>query len=303
MQNQATDYKKSVGHEIYKNRSIYLYISPFYILFLIFGLFPIIFSIFLSFQNWDGIGEMKFVAFRQYYYLINDADFWKSILNTLIIWVESTIPMLFFALVIAFLLNAKFLEYRDFYKVSYFMPNVTSIVAVAIIFTTLFGNKFGLLNYGLTILGLKPIEWLNSPFWLQIAIASMVFWRWTGYNAIIYLAGLQKIPTDLYEAAIIDGASIVQTFFKITVPLLNPVILFTVITSTIGGMQLFTESQVLVGDTGGAGGGGMTIVLYLYRQAFIRHSFGYASAISWALFILIAAFSMINWFAVQRKKD
>ena len=289
--------------EIKKNKSIYLYISPFYILFLIFGLFPILYSIVLSFQKWDGISEPQFVGLSQFQMMLKDIDFWKSILNTFIIWFESTVPMLVFALIIAFLINSKFIKGREVYRVLYFLPNVTSVVAVAIVFATLFGNKYGLLNYFLTKLGLSPIEWLKVPKWLQVAISSMVVWRWTGYNAIIYLAGLQKIPTNLYEAAKIDGATGVQTFFKITIPLLNPVIIFTVITSTIGGLQLFTEPQVLIGDGGGPGGGGMTIVLYLYRQAFVKHSFGYAATISWGLFFIIAVFSIINWLVVRRQAD
>jgi len=286
--------------EIVKNRAIYLFISPFYILFAIFGLFPVLFSLYLAFNKWDGIGKMRFTGLNQFRYLVTDAQFWKAIWNTLQIWVYSTIPMLFFALLIAFLLNAAFLKYRTLYRIAYFLPNVTSIVAVAIVFGTLFGNKYGLLNFVLTSIGLAPIQWLSSAFWIKIAIASMVVWRWTGYNAIIYLAGLQSIPNVLYEAARIDGASTWQTFTRITVPLLRPVILFTVLTSTIGGMQIFTESQVLNGNGGGPGGAGMTIVLYLYQLAFVKYLFGYASTVAWGLFVIIAAFSYLNYKIVQR---
>uniref|UniRef100_UPI00068ABB59 carbohydrate ABC transporter permease n=1 Tax=Caldanaerobius polysaccharolyticus TaxID=44256 RepID=UPI00068ABB59 len=290
---------RGTWHEIWKNRFIYLYISPFYILFLVFGAFPIIYSFILSFNKWDGIGQMQYVGLSQYRALLQDHDFWQSIANTFIIWVESTIPMLFFALVIAFLLNAKDLAGREAYKTFYFLPNVTSIVAVAIIFGQIFGN-YGIINFILTKLGLQPIQWRDVPHWVQVAISSMVFWRWVGYNAIIYLAGLQRIPTDLYEAATVDGATKIQIFFKIVIPLLNPIILFTVITSTIGGLQLFTEPQVFVGNSGGPNGGGMTIVLYLYNEAFVRNLYGYASAVAWALAIIIFAFSAVNWFATKQ---
>jgi len=123
----------------------------------------------------------------------------------------------------------------------------------------------------------------------------MITWRWVGYNAIIYLAGLQAIPGDVYEAAKVDGASAIQTFLRVTVPMLRPVILFTVITSTIGGLQTFTESQVLLGDTGGPDNAGETIVLYLYQHAFVNNQFGYGAAVAWALFLLILVFSVINW--------
>lgn len=291
---------RQLWREIYRNRAIYLFISPFYILFAIFGVFPIFFSLYLAFHKWDGIGEMEFVGLNQFSYLLQDENFWKSIVNTLQIWIFSTVPMLFGALVIAFMLHSTLIKSRDFFRIAYFLPNVTSIVAVAIVFGTLFGNNYGFLNFILTSIGMQPIQWLDSPFWIKIAISSMVVWRWTGYNAIIYLAGLQSIPSVLYEAARIDGASSIQTFFRITIPLMRPVILFTVITSTIGGMQIFTESQVFMGDSGGPGAGGMTIVLYLYQQAFTKNLFGYGSAVAWGLFVIIALFSVINWAIVQR---
>lgn len=291
---------QSIWREIYKKRALYLFISPFYILFLFFGLFPILFSLYLSFQNWGGLGEMEFVGLEQFKFLISDAVFWQSVGNTFIIWFLSTIPMLFFALIIAFLLNAPFVKYRGFYRTAYFLTNVTSIVAVAIIFKSIFGNSYGLLNYLLTTIGMDSIEWLNSEFLVKIVIASMIVWRWTGYNAIIYLAGLQSIPNTLYEAAKIDGANLMQQFFYITIPLLRPIILFTIMMTTIGSMQLFTEPQVLLGDSGGVGGSGLTITLYMYKQAFIENQFGYASVVSWALFVIIGLFSLINYLIVQK---
>jgi ABC-type sugar transport systems, permease components len=274
----------------------YAMISPFYLLFLVFGLFPILFSIYLSFHAWDGLGEMKYVGLRNFRNLLaNDPDFWKSVGNTFVIWFLSTLPQLFLALVIAFLLNAAFMKFKDFFRAVFFLPNITSIVAVAIIFGSFFGTQFGLINSLFQALGLERIDWINDTFWVKVAISLMVIWRWTGYNAIIYLAGLQAVPGDLYEAATIDGASRTQQFFRITLPLLRPIILFTVILSTIGGMQLFTEPMILVGNTGGATKGGLTLVLYLYSQAFGNQLFGYASAIAWMLFLIIGVFSFLNW--------
>lgn len=292
--------KSSIWHDIYKNKVLYLFISPFYLLFLAFGLFPVLFSLFLSFQSWAGIGEMEFVGLVQFRYLITDPVFWKAIGNTFIIWFLSTIPMLFGALCIAFLLNVPMLRFKGFYRTAFFLTNVTSIVAVTIIFKSIFGNQYGLFNYILTVIGLEPVPWMNSGILVKIVIASMVVWRWAGYNAIIYLAGLQSIPNTLYEAAKIDGASSYQMFFHITIPMLRPIILFTVLMTTIGSMQLFTEPQVLLGDSGGVGESGLTIALYMYQQGFIKHEFGYAAAISWALFLIIALFSLFNWKVVQR---
>ncbi|MBM7682387.1 cellobiose transport system permease protein [Pullulanibacillus pueri] len=292
--------KRSLWSEIWKNRVSYLFISPFYILFLIFGLFPILFSLYLAFHSWTGLGEMKFVGLAQFKYLLTEPDFWHSVGNTFAIWFISTIPMLFFALVIAFLLNLPLLKFRGIYRTLFFVTNVTSIVAVAIIFQSIFNNNYGLVNYFLSLFGVDPVKWLDNSVLVKFVLASMVVWRFTGYNAIIYLAGLQSIPQTLYEAATIDGANRRQTFFHITIPLLRPVILFTVIMTTIGSMQLFTEPQVLLGDSGGVGGAGMTLSLYMYNQAFIQSQFGYASAVSWALFIIIGLFSLINWKFVQR---
>jgi cellobiose transport system permease protein len=278
--------------------SLYLAIAPFYVLFAIFGVFPIVFSLYLSFTNWDGIGSMRFVGTAQYQFLLSDPQFWKSIVNTFQIWFLSTIPMLIFALVIAFFLNQQ-IRFKSAYRIAYFVPNVTSIVAIAIIFGSIFSNQFGLINAALQGLGANTVQWLTNPWGIKVAVAAIVIWRWTGYNAMIYLAGLQAIPTDLYDAARVDGASWVQVFFRITVPMLRPIILFTVITSTIGGLQLFTEPQILLGTGGGPGNEGQTMVLYLYQQAFTLNQFGYGAAIGWGMFVILILFSIINWRLVQ----
>lgn len=291
--------KRQLRKEIWKNRAVYTAISPFYILFAIFGLFPIGFSLYLAFHKWDGIGEMTYNGFNNFSYMLTDPEFWQAVGNTFMIWIYATIPMLFFALIIAFLLHAPFVRFKTFFRIGFFLPNVTSIVAVSIIFAALFSNNYGILNYVLGLFNIPLVAWLDIPWGIKAAISSMVIWRWTGYNAVIYLAGLQSIPKTLYEAAKIDGATGIQSFFRITIPLLRPVILFTVITSTIGGMQLFTEPQILLGNNGGTGGAGMTIVLYLYRESFINNYFGYGATVGWGMFLIIALFSFVNWKIVQ----
>ncbi|WP_306433056.1 carbohydrate ABC transporter permease [Paenibacillus sp. J45TS6] len=291
--------KRQLAKEIWKNRAVYTAISPFYLLFAVFGLFPIGFSLYLAFHKWDGIGEMTFNGFNNFSYMLTDPEFWQAVGNTFMIWIYSTIPMLFYALIVAFLLHAPFVRFKTFFRIGFFLPNVTSIVAVSIIFAALFANNYGILNYVMGVFNLPLVAWLDVPWGIKAALSSMVIWRWTGYNAVIYLAGLQSIPTTLYEAAKIDGATGIQSFFRITIPLLRPVILFTVITSTIGGMQLFTEPQILLGNNGGTGGAGMTIVLYLYRESFINNYFGYGATVGWGMFLIIALFSFINWKIVQ----
>jgi cellobiose transport system permease protein len=276
----------------------YLAISPFYVLFAVFGVFPVFFSLFLSFQNWDGIGAMHFVGLQEYDWLLHDSVFWHSIVNTFEIWFMSTVPMLFLALVLAFLLHSQ-VRYASAYRVAYFIPNVTSMVAMTLVFGSVFAQA-GLANSLLKAIGLGSVGWLTSSLGIKSAISIMIIWRWVGYNALIFLAGLQAIPTEIFEAARVDGASSVQTLFRVVVPQLRPVILFTVITSTINGLQIFTESQVLfystdAGTTGGPGQEGMTIVLYLWQKAFEDHQFGYGAAMGWVLFAIIAVFTIINW--------
>ena len=292
-----------LGAAIRANRMVYLLISPFFILYAIFGLYPIFYSLILSLHKWSGSGEMQFVGLRNYQYLFKDAVFLKSVLNTMIIWCINTIPMVLLALVFAFLLNSAALKFKAVFRAIYFLPNVTSTVAVAIVFATMFANNYGLANYALEKLGLGTVQWMSVPFWIQFVIANIVTWRWVGYNAIIALSGLQKIPVDLYEAARIDGASNLQVFTKVTLPQLNATIIFIVITSTIGGWQIMEESFMLVGKAGGIGKAGMTVVLYLYNKAFIGGSFGYGSAVSWGLFVIIGLFSLINWRLVQRDTE
>jgi len=284
--------KRNYSKTASERRAGYLFISPFFILFGIFGIFPLIFTLYLSFHKWDILGTTEFVGLSNYIQLFtNDPLFWKSVGNTFSIWFLSTIPQLVVALFLAFFLNQAFLKGKGLFRLAIFMPNVTSVVAVALVFSAIFGTDYGIVNYLLSLVGIDAINWKGSYFGTHIAIAVMVMWRWVGYNAIIYLAGLQSISKDLYEAATIDGASKFQQIIYITVPMLRPIIIFTVIQSTIGGMQLFAEPMLF-----GEGGRyqGMTMTLYLYQEAFNRFSFGYAAAIAWLLFFLIIIVSLIN---------
>jgi cellobiose transport system permease protein len=267
----------------------------------------VLFTLYLAFQKWDGIGdEMQFVGLAQFKFMVQDSVFWLSVRNTIIIWVFATFPMLFLALIIANMLNSS-IRFAAFYRVAYFLPNVTSLVAIAIFFFAIFSSQSGIVNAALEAIGLPAVPWLSDSLAIKIVIAMLMSWQWTGYNAIIYLAGLQAIPTQLYEAAKIDGAGPVQTFFRITLPMLRPIILFTLIVSTVTGLQSFTEPQVLFGSTasinpnsGGPGQAGMTMMLYFYHQAFDNNDYGYGAAIVWALFLLILLFVLINWRLVTR---
>lgn len=278
----------------------YLYISPFFIIFAIIGLYPAIFSLILAFQKWNGMGEMEFVGFNNFQVILTDPLFWKSVYNTIILGLMGTAPQLVVGLILAFLLNLTYLRFKTFFRVTIFMPYITSMVAVALVFSVFFSsNETALVNYLIGLVGFDPVNWKTSEWGAKIAISTMVFWRWLGYNTIIYLAGMQSISNELYEAAKIDGANKLQQLRYITVPLLKPFILLTVFFSTVGAMQLFTEPTVFLGNTAFARDEAMTVVMYLYRDAFKLSSFGTASAAAIVLLIFIVCASAVNMMFTQ----
>lgn len=272
----------------------YANIAPFYLLFLIFGLFPIAFSAVLAFSHWDGLGDITFIGWANFAKLLHDDTFWLALKNTLIIWGVGTFPMLAGALVLAYFISLKFIKHRRLLEVLFFLPNVTSIVAITLLFGLIFSNVNGLANNILSWFGIAPIAWLKTPLWLQLVIASVNMWQYLGYNMLLYLTGITKIPKSLFEVAALAGTSRWQTFRFVIIPQLRPIILFTLIMSTIGGLQVFTEAQVLAPNAS-AEGGALTVVYYLYTSAFQDHQYGYGAAIAWALVMIILFFSGLNW--------
>jgi len=286
---------RSLVQQIQRNWVAYFFISPFYILYALFGAFPIIFSFFLSFQFWDGISPMEFAGLSNYLDLFQDDLFWKALYNTLFITVFAHIPMLLGALILAFIINTGLVRFKNIFRTVYFLPMVTSSIAVSLVFLTLYGVRYGFINYFLTLLRLPTIDWWGGTgFWIKPAIMLLFIWRWLGWNMVIYLAGLQNISPGLYEAASIDGATPRQTLFYVTLPLLKPVILFTIILSTIGGMTIFEEPFILVGWQGGTSYAGLTLALYLYANGFEFVRFGHASAMAYVICAFIIILSVIN---------
>ncbi|WP_394187148.1 carbohydrate ABC transporter permease [Metabacillus halosaccharovorans] len=285
----------------------YLYVSPFFIIFAVIGLYPALFSLYLAFQKWNGLSPMEFAGLNNFKVVLVDPLFWKSLYNTIVIGLMGTAPQLVIGIILAFLLNLSFLRFRNFFRVTIFMPYITSMVAVALIFSVLFSNhETSLANYVLGVFGFDPVNWATSEWGTKIAISIMVFWRWVGYNTIIYLAGLQSISNDLYEAATIDGANKFQQMIYITMPLLKPFIILTVFFSTVGALQLFAEPTVFLGTSAFTRDEAMTVVMYLYRDAFKLQSFGTASATAVILLFIIIIFSAINTLltsGVGRKKE
>jgi cellobiose transport system permease protein len=282
--------------------SPYLYVAPFFILFGIFGAYPLVYTAWVSLHDWPFVGTThEFIGLKNYTDLFADDQFWTTLKNTLGIFVISTVPQLLFALFLATLLNRN-LRFRTGFRMAILIPNVTSVAAVAIVFGLLYSRDFGAINWLLGLVGIDPINWQANVWSSWIAVSTMVDWRWTGYNALIFLAAMQAIPRDLYESAAIDGASQWRQFWQITLPMLRPTFLFTVIVSTIGGLQLFTE-PLLFGNGKAAGGTThqfQTLTMYMYTEAFDGYRFGYASAIAWAVFLIIVLVSIVNFLFVRK---
>ncbi|MGY0231926.1 carbohydrate ABC transporter permease [Longispora urticae] len=282
--------------------SPYLYVAPFFLLFAVFGLFPLLYTAWVSLHDWNLLGGHTFVGLDNYGALFADPHFWNATGNTVGMFVLSTVPQLLLALGIANALHKR-MRARTAVRLGILLPNITSVAAVGIVFSLLFANNFGLANWVLGLVGVDPVNWTAEKWSSWSAIAVMVDWRWTGWNALIYLAAMQTIPADLYEAAAIEGASAWKQFWRITVPLLRPTILFTAIIATIGGMQLFAEPLLLA--SGRIEGGSLrqfqTLSMYIYERAFSRDfDYGYGSAMAWVLFLLILVASLVNFGLVRR---
>jgi multiple sugar transport system permease protein len=283
----------------------YVLLSPFVILFLVFGVFPLGFSMYLAFQTWEptsGLEAMQFVGLDNFTFALRDEWFWKSLRNTIWLALVSGVPQHVVAIPLAYFIHSSMKRFRNGVVGAYFMPYITSSVAIAILFSSLFSTDFGLINVALQMLHNTPVignlvpgtavDWLNEPGNIKPAIAIIVFWRYVGFNVVLYLAALQTIPADLYEAATMDGAGRFQKFWYITLPSLKPMMFFGVTLSVIGGLQLFEEPFILTSGRGGSDQAGMTTAVYLYRMAFDFNDFGAASAMSWLLFVLVA---LLTW--------
>ncbi|WIK65953.1 carbohydrate ABC transporter permease [Globicatella sanguinis] len=262
-------------------------------LIVLFYFYPMLSAFIMSLQSGKG-ANLSFVGLTNYKRLLSDPVFIQSLKNTLIFLIFQVPIMVVLAIFFSVLLNNKTLKFKGIFRTIVFLPSVTSLVAYSLIFKYIFANN-GVLNQILMAINVldKPIMWLSHPFWAKVVIIIAITWRWTGYNMIFFLSALQNIDDQIYEAADVDGASPIDKFFKITLPLLKPVILFTSITSTIGTLQLFDEPMNIT--QGGPGNATMTISQYIYNLSFkYTPDFGYAAAVSYAIVILVIMFSIIQ---------
>jgi cellobiose transport system permease protein len=283
--------------------SPYLYVSPFFILFALVGAFPLVYTFVVSLNHWNLLsGPGEWIGLKNFSDELNDPLFWNSLFNTFSIFLLSAIPQLLFATVIAALLDQN-IRAKTFWRMSVLIPYIVTPVAVALIFSNMFGERYGLINNLLSSFHLDPIMWKSEVLPSHLAIATMVNWRWTGYNALILLAAMQAVPRDIHESASLDGAGPVRRFFSITIPSIRPTMIFVIITATIGGLQIFTEPKLFDASSATAGGPDrqyQTTVLYLWDMAFNRQNFGKAAAIAWILFLIIVIFGILN-FVVSRR--
>ena len=280
----------------------YVFISPFFLLFFLVGLFPILYTAWVSLHDWDLIrGQGEFVGLANFEFVLGSDNFYKALRNTFSIFLLSSVPQVIAAILIAYVLDAN-LRAKTFWRMGVLVPFIVAPVAVSLIFAKIFADQSGLVNNLLMGAGLPAIGWHSDALASHVAIATMVNFRWTGYNALIFLAAMQAIPREIYEAAIIDGTGRMRRFLHVTVPMLRPTIIFVVITSTIGGLQIFDEPRMF--DTGGQGGASrqwMTMTMYLYELGWgPQVSFGRASAVAWLLFLIIVAIGILNFLITKR---
>lgn len=283
-------------HRFQRRWAPYLFISPFFIGYAIFFLYPVLWALYLSFFQQIGIGApAKWVGLGNYLKLLTDDLFLKGVVNTTYYAAGSLFIILPAALLLGMVFAMRNLKGSTFFRLFYFTPNITSGVVVAAIFGLVFDTEYGLINnWLLAPLGIERIRWLQDAVFIMPAIIVLGLWRYTGINALYFLAGLQNIPHELNEAAQIDGATRWQVFRFVTLPLLRPVLLFTIIIAIIGSYNLFGEPFLLVGAEGGPRNSALFITMYLYLNGFRYMKFGYASAIGYALTIIILVLSVIQ---------
>ncbi|SFK97219.1 cellobiose transport system permease protein [Paenibacillus sp. 1_12] len=291
-----------------KKATPYLMVTPYFLLYIAFGLFPILFSFVISFTKWDGITDMVFVGLANYIRIFtNDSLFYESLYNTILI-IVITIPVeIVLGLLLAVFLKDFFRKSRNALQLINFLPYITTPVAIGIIFQILFDWKNGSVNAVLGMMGIDSVYWLGFPWAARLVVILMMSWTAYGYKMVLFLSGLSTIPEELYESAKIDGARWWDSFIHITIPMLKPIMLFVVITSIINGFRLFDEPQLLFQSAsqpiGGPDHAVLTVVMRYYDVAFHNFEFGYGSAIAYSLFIVISIFSIFSMKIMNRKEE
>ncbi len=282
---------------IKKYKMPYLFILPFFVLFLVFQLIPIIWTVYISFTQWRGIGDPQFIGLDNYKKILIDNMFWEALKNTVVYWVSGLVLILIFALLIATILNSDLLKGRVFFKTVTFLPNVCAAIAMGLIFRLFFDENAGLINEALQAFGLSRVPWLTSTQFSKIPVIILNVWRNTPWFTMIILSGLLNIPRDYYEAATMDGAGKWKQFCYITLPSLGNILFFCSVTLTVDSWKLFNESYILPGP----GTSNTSLFQYMYESGFNTFNMGYASSIGVVLIVILAIISVIQ-LAVRRRQ-
>ena len=282
-------------HTAKRSRFAYLFVAPFVISFLVFSVYPIFYSLYLSFCSYDALtGITKYIGMQNYSRLLQSGYFAESIFNTLIIWIISIIPQLTLALLLALLLDSHWLRGRNILRSVYYFPNLVTPVTIGVLFGVMFSYPGGIINNMLRIIGLTQngLDFQQSVFLARLVIGMAICWQHFGFNVIFFTAGLNSISQTVYEAAEVDGATPVQKTVRITLPLIKPILVYVIITSIIGGLQMFDIAKTIFKDV--PGDKTTTMVKYMYESAFERWQLGYGAACGYGIFIIIVIFSIIS---------
>lgn len=277
----------------------YLFILPFFLLFLVFQLIPIIWTVYISFTEWRGIGTPEFIGLDNYKKIAIDGMFWESFFNTVIYWIVSLILILVFALLIAVLLNSPLLKGRAAFKTITFLPNICAAIAMGLIFRMLFDENMGLINEFLGIFSIEKIPWLSSIEYSKIPVILLIVWRNTPWYTMILLSGLLNISNDYFEAATVDGANGLQKFVYITIPSIKGILFFCSVTLTVDMWKIFNESYILPGP----GTSNTSLFQYMYESGFNVFNMGYASAIGVFLMAVLTVLSVVQFIVKRRQGE
>ncbi|QTL97428.1 ABC transporter permease subunit [Iocasia frigidifontis] len=282
-----------------KHKVPYLFILPFFILFSIFQLYPIVWTVWVSLTKWNGIKQPVFIGLNNYNLLLNDYMFTDAFFNTVVYWVTGVIFIIILSLGIASLLNYNNLKGKGFFKVVTFLPNVSAAIAIGIIFSMLFDKNIGIINEVISLFGINKIGWLTTVKYSKIPVIILNIWRNTPWFTLIILSGLLNIPEEYYEAARIDGANKIQQFFKITLPNLTDILFFCFIILTVNSWKIFNESYILKGPSTS----NMSLFQYMYQSGFTAFKMGYASAIGVVLIIILAIVSVVQFILMRKNSE
>jgi len=280
----------------------YFFLLPFFAIFLVFSVYPIFYSLFISFSKMDPLsGNLSFVGLENYLRLFTSDFFYKSIFNTLIIWIMSIIPQLTIAFILALIMQNKWFRGRSILRNVYYFPNLVTSVTIGLLFGSMFSYPGGAINNVMSALGVDKVDFQNNQMLARVVIAIAICWKNFGFNIIFFTAGLNTVPKEVYEAAEVDGANEWHKITKITLPLIRPILIYVFITSIIGGLQMFDESKLVF--THVPGDATTTMIKYLYDSSFVRLQFGYGAAASYGIFIIITIFSVFAFYVSKDRSD